>query len=57
MNIIYFETNYKNGLIYILIHMEVKSNKMLFNSRDWLSYPFIFNSVLSINTHLVFYYY
>jgi len=36
MNIVYFETNQRNGLIYILIHTEVKDNKMLFNSRDYI---------------------
>ena len=30
---IYFETNHINKLIYILIHMEVKNNKMLFIKR------------------------
>jgi len=35
MDVIYFETNYRNGLIYIfmcnLTHMKVKNNKILFN--------------------------
>jgi len=30
MDLIYFEINYKNELIYILIHMEIKNNKILF---------------------------
>ena len=33
---VYFETNHKNGLIYILIYM-TKNNKILFNSRDWIT--------------------
>ena len=38
MNVVYFETkqfNYRNGLIYILAHIKVKTNKLLFNSREW----------------------
>jgi len=34
MNDVYFEINNKNELIYILTHMEVKNNKILFNLRD-----------------------
>jgi len=34
MNVIYFEINYRNEMIYILAHIVVKNNKMLFNSRD-----------------------
>ena len=33
MDNVYFETNHRDELIYILTYMEVK-NKMLFNSRD-----------------------
>jgi len=39
MNVVYFETNHRNGLIFISNTHEVKkikSNKMLFNSRDWI---------------------
>jgi len=32
MDDVYFETNHRNGLIYILTQVEVKNNKMLFNS-------------------------
>jgi len=32
-----FETNYKNRWIYMLIYIEVKNNKMLFNSKDWVA--------------------
>jgi len=34
MNDVYFEINNKNELIYILTHMEVRNNKILFNLRD-----------------------
>jgi len=27
----------RNGLIYILMDMEVKNNKMLFNLRNWIT--------------------
>ena len=38
MNVVYFETNYKNGLIYILMqNVEVKNNEMLLDSRNWVS--------------------
>jgi len=37
MNVVYFGTNYRNRLIYILTYIEVKSNKMLLNSRDWIT--------------------
>ena len=37
----------ENELIYVLTYMEVKNNKMSFNSRDWLTTArSIFNSVL-----------
>jgi len=43
----YFETNHRNGLIYILRYMEIKNNKMLFDSRDWITIaPLICNSVV-----------
>jgi len=29
MDIVYFETNHRNGLIYILTHIEVRNNKIL----------------------------
>ena len=29
MDEVYFETNYRNGLIYILTYMAVKNNKIL----------------------------
>ena len=46
MNDIYFKTNHRNGLSYILSYIEVKNNKMLFNLRDWVTIvPFISNSV------------
>jgi len=38
MDVVYFKCKQQNwftGLIYIL-HVEVKNNKMLFNSRDWI---------------------
>jgi len=31
IDVIYFEINHRNRLIYILTYMEVKNNKMLFN--------------------------
>jgi len=31
INIVYFENTHRNRLIYILIYMEVKSSKLLFN--------------------------
>jgi len=34
MNIVHFEINYINGLIYILIHLEIENNKVLF-SKSW----------------------
>jgi len=34
---VYFKANYRNGLIYILTHMKIKNNKMLFNLRDWIA--------------------
>lgn len=30
MDVVYLETNWRNGLIYILTHTEVKNNKILF---------------------------
>jgi len=30
MDIVYFETNHRNGLIYVLTYMEVKNNKIFF---------------------------
>jgi len=33
---VYFETDHRNRLIYILTYIEVKSNK-IFNSRDWVA--------------------
>jgi len=33
---VYFETDHRNSLIYILTYIEVKSNK-IFNSRDWVA--------------------
>ena len=37
MDDIYFETNHRNGLIYILTYMKVKNNKILLNSKDWVT--------------------
>ena len=47
MWMLYFETNHRNGLIYILIHMKLKSNRMLFfNLRNWITFAsLIFNRV------------
>jgi len=41
MNVIYFETNYKNALIYILTHIKVKKNRMLFN---WIIIAFLISN-------------
>jgi len=34
---VYFETNYRKELIYILTYVGVKNNKMLFNLRNWVT--------------------
>ena len=45
MDAIYFETNNRNKLIYILTHMEVNNNKMLINLRFPITVaPLISNS-------------
>jgi len=40
MNIVYFETNHRNGLIYILAYMEIKITKYCLTQRLGLSMLF-----------------
>ena len=52
-NIVYFENNHKNKLIYISIHTKIKKkNKMLFNSRDqvtlFLKYLYLEKSLIAL---------
>jgi len=46
MDVVYFETNYRNELISPL-YMGIKNNRTLFNSRNWITIAsLIFNRVL-----------
>ena len=51
MDVVYFKPNHRNGVIYILAHIEIKNNTMLFTIRNLLkelSYYYSFDWYLII---------
>lgn len=46
--VVYFETNWSNDLIHILTFMEIKINKILFNTKNWVTIALLIRLYLTV---------